>query len=411
MIEAAGTDAVDGAALGLILETGAQFGRRLELRGLKVDFEGMSVCALKTESGTVQNFVVEPVALNAGSLQVFDYALQCLFTAGAEAEVTETRSFGGCQLKGAGFVVSPSSQIDRIPLAFCFGKADEVSKECQTPVGLRREEFDVADVGNVVEGRGNRHQNKRYSNVEHLCKRKVARAFKMEIQSIAAAMRSARKQETTREKLIEAAEALFAKQGYHAVSVRMIAAEAGVNWSLLAYHFQGKEGLLQEIYRRHCSTMNEERMRLLAEAQEKADPPELDDVIEAFVRPALTVTYDSKGQTSFSRLRAILAAEDLALLEHLVSENFDFSSSAFVKAFRSCLPALSRDEVLWRFHFMLGTIYYSASGPNRIMSFSHGRCNPLDVEANLRHLKPFLAAAFRAPAASAVKPIRRRKQK
>ena len=233
-------------------------------------------------------------------------------------------------------------------------------------------------------------------------------------------MRSVKKKEkteartagaVTREKLIEAAEELFAKHGYHTVSVRTIAAEAGVNWSLLAYHFQGKEGLLQEIYRRHCSTMNEERMRLLAEAQQKAKPPELEDVIEAFVRPALAVTYDSKGQTSFSRLRAILAAEDLTLLEHLVSENFDFSSTAFVNALGSCLPELSRDEILWRFHFMLGTIYYSASGPNRVMSFSKGRCNPLDAEANLLHLKPFLAAAFRAAAVSNIKPIKRRKSK
>ena len=211
-------------------------------------------------------------------------------------------------------------------------------------------------------------------------------------------MRAAKKKTTdpggtgaaTRDKLIDAAENLFAKHGYHAVSVRMIAQNAGVNWSLLGYHFQGKEGLLEEIYRRHCSAMNEERMRLLAEAQN------LSDVIEAFVRPALEVTHDQSGQTSFGRLRAILAAEDLALLEHLVSENFDFSSTAFVNALAECLPKLSRDEILWRFHFMLGTIYYSASGPNRIRSFSQGRCNPLDVEANLQHLKPFLLAAFRA---------------
>ncbi len=232
-------------------------------------------------------------------------------------------------------------------------------------------------------------------------------------------MRSVKKKEiaaeqaagaATREKLIRAADELFAKRGYHAVSVRTIAAEAGVNWSLLAYHFQGKEGLLQEIYRRHCSTMNKERMRLLGEAQERANPPTLEEVIEAFVRPALMLTNDASGQSSFARLRAILAAEDLELLEHLVAENFDCSSSAFVDALGSCLPGLARDEILWRFHFMLGAIYYSASGPNRIISFSQGRCNPLDVEANLRHLKPFLAAAFRSAEVDG-KPRRLRKKR
>ncbi len=36
----------------------------------------------------------------------------------------------------------------------------------------------------------------------------------------------------------------------------MIAAEAGVNWSLVGYYFRGKDGLLAEVYRRHCTTLN-----------------------------------------------------------------------------------------------------------------------------------------------------------
>ena len=69
----------------------------------------------------------------------------------------------------------------------------------------------------------------------------------------------------TSEKLIAAAERLFAEHGYNGVSVRMIAAAAGVNWSLLGYYFRGKEGLLSEVYRRHCGELNSARMRLLQE--------------------------------------------------------------------------------------------------------------------------------------------------
>jgi len=55
----------------------------------------------------------------------------------------------------------------------------------------------------------------------------------------------------TADKLIAAAERLFADHGYNRVSVRAIAAAAGVNWSLVGYYFRGKEGLLSEVYRRH----------------------------------------------------------------------------------------------------------------------------------------------------------------
>jgi hypothetical protein len=122
-------------------------------------------------------------------------------------------------------------------------------------------------------------------------------------------------------------------------------------------------------------------------------------VIEAFVRPALAEIQGKGGHRSFSRLRAILAAEDSALLDWLVAENFDLSSRTFIAALRKCLPQVPPDDILWRFHFMLGTIYYSAASPQRIKTFSRGRCDPGDLEATLRHLVPFLAAGFRSGAA------------
>lgn len=209
----------------------------------------------------------------------------------------------------------------------------------------------------------------------------------------------------TREQLIVAAERLFADHGFAGVSVRAIAAEAGVNWSLVGYYFRGKDGLLAEVYRRHCTTLNAERLRLLAEARRTGLT--LESVIEAFVRPALAEIQGGDGCNQYSRLRAMIAAEDSSLFTQLVADNFDQSSRTFVAALGECLPILPADEVLWRFHFMLGTIYYSASSPQRIKAFSGGRCDPGDVEATVRHLVPFLATGFRSPAVGSTAPGRR----
>jgi AcrR family transcriptional regulator len=179
-----------------------------------------------------------------------------------------------------------------------------------------------------------------------------------------------------------------------------------VNWSLVGYYFRGKDGLLAEVYRRHCTTLNRERLRLLSEA--RRDGLTLESVIESFVRPALAEIQDREGRNPFSRLRAILAAEDVPLLTQLVADNFDQSSRTFVDALRECLPQVETDEILWRFHFMLGTIYYSVSSPQRIKAFSGGRCDPGDLEATVRHLVPFLAAAFRSAPATPRRPRRRR---
>ncbi len=47
-------------------------------------------------------------------------------------------------------------------------------------------------------------------------------------------------------------------------------------------------------------------------------------------------------------------------------------------------------DVCWRFHFLLGSIYYTAAGPHRIHAFSGGRCDPSDTEEVIKELVPFM---------------------
>ena len=201
----------------------------------------------------------------------------------------------------------------------------------------------------------------------------------------------------SREKLFVAALHLFAAYGVDRVTVRDIANHAGVNSALVGYYFRSKEGLLQEVYRRHAGPMHAERLRLLEMYQTGGRVAALEEVLESFVRPALATTTNANVLREFTRLRALLAAESSAMLEAVVAEEFGRSCEVFVDALQRCLPGLSCEDVLWRFHFMMGTINYTALGPERITGFSEGRCNPLEVENLVRELIPFLAAGFRAP--------------
>ena len=70
-----------------------------------------------------------------------------------------------------------------------------------------------------------------------------------------------------REAILAAAEELFARNGFNAVSVRDIALAAGANPGSVTYHFKTKDGLLLEIYNRHCEPMNRRRPELLAAAR------------------------------------------------------------------------------------------------------------------------------------------------
>src|SRR5439155_24985380 len=53
----------------------------------------------------------------------------------------------------------------------------------------------------------------------------------------------------TRERIMKAAERLFAERGYEGTSVRAIVAKARVNQAAINYHSAGKEGLYREVLR------------------------------------------------------------------------------------------------------------------------------------------------------------------
>ena len=197
-----------------------------------------------------------------------------------------------------------------------------------------------------------------------------------------------------RQRLIDAGERLFAEHGWQTVGIRTIAAEAQVSLAALNYHFGEKESLLAEIFAARAQPIADARTRLLTDMQAHG-PMTLERLIEAFLRPSLTVGSEFGGRV-FVKLRARLAAEPEALCRRILADAFDESSGQYMAAIQSLLPALSASDLHWRFHFLLGTMVYTMADTGRIQSMTGGQCNPGDAEAALRYLVPFLCAGFRA---------------
>lgn len=63
--------------------------------------------------------------------------------------------------------------------------------------------------------------------------------------------------ELTRQNLMDTGMRLFALNGYHGVSVRKLASEAGVNLAGVGYHFGGKSGLYEAILQYMIDTRHE----------------------------------------------------------------------------------------------------------------------------------------------------------
>jgi AcrR family transcriptional regulator len=90
-----------------------------------------------------------------------------------------------------------------------------------------------------------------------------------------------------RERILDAAEALFAEHGYDGVTLRRIAREAGVDVALASYHFGKKLDLFEAVFTRRAALLNEARRDALRDCQASAGAkgPSVEQIIEAFLRP------------------------------------------------------------------------------------------------------------------------------
>ncbi|MGO8914135.1 MAG: TetR/AcrR family transcriptional regulator [Bradyrhizobium sp.] len=213
-----------------------------------------------------------------------------------------------------------------------------------------------------------------------------------------------------REAILCAAEELFSTNGFNAVSVREIAQAAGANPGSVTYHFKTKDGLLLEIYRRHCGPMNRRRSELLAAAKRVRDLQDrLEAIVRAYVLPAFSSGSDlAGGGARFTRLRAVMSAEGNEVAGKIIAQTFDDTSHAFIDAIHESLPHIPRTEIVWRSHFLLGSLYYTLVTPERVARLSRGDADGTDAANAIEQLVRATVASFQAAALDRPAPSRRR---
>src|SRR5437763_5896169 len=213
-----------------------------------------------------------------------------------------------------------------------------------------------------------------------------------------------------REAILCAAEELFSTNGFNAVSVRDIAQASGANPGRVTYHFKTKDGLLLEIYQRHCGPMNHRRSELLAAARRVRDLQDrLEAIVRAYVLPAFSSGSDlAGGGARFTRLRAVMSAEGNEVARRIIAQTFDDTSHAFIDAIHDSLPHIPRAEIVWRSHFLLGALYYTLVTPERVARLSRGSADGADAGNAIEQLVRASVASFQGPPPHQPAPSRRR---
>lgn len=145
----------------------------------------------------------------------------------------------------------------------------------------------------------------------------------------------------TRERLLDAAEALFAERGYHAVSMRDIAGRAKVNLAAAGYHFGSKENLFTESVMRRMRPLNERRLAQLAELEQRAEPASLPEVLACFARVMIEEALrDPVSGTRLHRALSRLFAESDPIAHAVFRHEMLPAAMRFLAAITRACPAL-----------------------------------------------------------------------
>jgi AcrR family transcriptional regulator len=207
----------------------------------------------------------------------------------------------------------------------------------------------------------------------------------------------ARARRNTKDKLLDAAEKLFARKGFYGTSLRDITGEAGVDLALVNYHFGGKKPLFAAVVERRGAVLNEERLRRLAEVRQAAAPrpASTEAVVGAFFDPILDfLAHAGPGWHSyFSLLAWVNNSPEWG--RRLMSKTFNTTVREFIGALKESLPDAPPEDIFWGYNFLTGALTLSLAETGRLDVLSDGLCRSTDVAALKARLGPFVAAGLK----------------
>ena len=205
----------------------------------------------------------------------------------------------------------------------------------------------------------------------------------------------------TKTRILDAAELLFMEHGFEATSLRSLTSAAGVNLAAVNYHFGSKEELFQAVLTRRLDPMNQERIELLGRIEREAAGRALscEKILFAMLIPALKLARDEKrGGNNFLRLVGRAYADPAPFIRHFLSAQYAGMIGRYKEAFLKALPHLSRQELTWRLHFVMGALSYTLAGTDALKLFAEATSTTDNDELLLQRLAPFLVAGLKAPA-------------
>lgn len=196
--------------------------------------------------------------------------------------------------------------------------------------------------------------------------------------------------------ILDCAEARFAEHGFNGVTLNDVAAEAGVDASLMRYYFGDKKQLFKAVFGRRGPVINEMRLKAMADYRAKAgERATLAGLVDAFTRPAFEMMAKEQGWRNYMAIVAYVNSSR-GFLHELMSETFDHVSHELIQDFRRLHPQVPEQEYYWAYQFLTGTFTFSLGQTGRVDALSKGLVKSSDMRSIADRLPIAIAAGIEA---------------
>jgi len=207
-------------------------------------------------------------------------------------------------------------------------------------------------------------------------------------------------QNDTVTRILDAAEVLFAEQGFAETSLRTITAKADVNLAAVNYHFGSKKALIQAVFARFLGPFYE-LIEISLDAHEKQNPDtilSIEDILRFVARAMANVTEGDRGRLAiFMRLLGLAYNQGQGHLRKFLQTEYRTLFRRVMALIARATPELQPVERYWRFHFMLGAAAFTLSSMEHLRAIvEHDFDTKCTEEEVVGYLLPFLAAGIRA---------------
>ncbi|WP_163833547.1 TetR/AcrR family transcriptional regulator [Spartinivicinus ruber] len=207
-------------------------------------------------------------------------------------------------------------------------------------------------------------------------------------------------QSETVERILDAAEALFAEKGFAETSLRTITSKAGVNLAAVNYHFGSKKALIQAVFARFlepfCKKLTLKLNEFEASLADRQPTPE--QLLNLLFQQILSVEARGKNDLSvFMRLLGLAFSQSQGHLRKYLEQVYGDVFRRFVSLVVQASPDLPPVEIFWRVNFMVGSVAFTMSGLDALRDIAESEYNEhTSVPAVMKRLVPFLAQGMKA---------------